>query len=71
MYKSTETCDHMCLDVTARIIAQHAYGHKAHYSNHVEKEMNFFEVNFVTVSWLLIAKPLAQFIPRRQCNLKK
>ena len=31
----------------------------------------FFEVIFVTVSWLLVAEPLARFAPRSQCNLKK
>ena len=36
---------------------QHAFRRKAHYGDHVEKEMNWSD--FVTISWLLITEPLA------------
>jgi len=39
------------------------HGHK--------KEMNFFQMIFVIVHWLLVAKLLVQFAPHRQCKLKK
>ena len=47
------------------------YGRKARYGDRVENEMNFFEVIFVTVSWLLVAEPLARFPPRSKRNLEK
>ena len=62
-----------CQDNVAMFVQEDLNNHctKAHYSDCVEKEMNFFEVIFVTVSWLLIAEPLVQFAPRSQCNLEK